>query len=80
MAENQIRLSQIIGTYGPGAMPDLPERSVLVMGLDHWDQRGNAFRKIEEPRLSRLLFHRLQGDERLIGQVQPRNFLATLLD
>ena len=54
MAENQIRLSQLIGYYGPGAMLDLPDRSVLVMGLDHWDQRSGAFRLIEEPRLSRL--------------------------
>ena len=62
MAENQIRLSQLIGYHGPGAMLDLPDRSVLVMGLDHWDQRSGAFRLIEEPRLSRLLRLRLQDD------------------
>ncbi|HEX5959004.1 MAG TPA: DUF1998 domain-containing protein [Hyphomicrobiaceae bacterium] len=65
MAENQIRLSQLIGYYGPGAMLDLPDRSVLVMGLDHWDQRSKAFRLIEEPRLSRLLRMRLESDNRL---------------
>ena len=65
MAENQIRLSHLIGHYGPGAMLDLPDRSVLVMGLDHWDQRRDAFRLIEEPRLSRLLRLRLQEDDRL---------------
>ena len=32
MAENQIRLSQLIGYYGPGAMLDLPDRSVLRYG------------------------------------------------
>ena len=31
------RLSQIIGVFGPGSMIDLPERSVLVQGLDHWE-------------------------------------------
>ena len=32
----QIRQSQIITTFGPGAMLDLPKHSVLVAGLDHW--------------------------------------------
>ncbi len=49
MAENEIRLSQLVGYYGPGSMLDLPDRSVLVLGLDHWDQRRDAFRLIEEP-------------------------------
>lgn len=72
MAENQIRLSQLIGYYGPGAMVDLPDRSVLVMGLDHWDQRSGAFRLIEEPRLSRLLRLRLQDDNRLATSGDPQ--------
>jgi hypothetical protein len=72
MAENQIRLSQLIGYYGPGAMLDLPDRSVLVMGLDHWDQRRDAFRLIEEPRLSRLLRLRLEGDSRLATSGDPQ--------
>ena len=72
MAENQIRLSQLIGYYGPGAMLDLPDRSVLVMGLDDWDQRRGAFRLIEEPRLSRLLRLRLEGDSRLATSGDPQ--------
>ena len=74
MAENQIRLSQLIGYYGPGAMLDLPDRSVLVMGLDDWDQRSGAFRLIEEPRLSRLLRLRLQdgNDGRLATNGYPQ--------
>ena len=74
MAENQIRLSQLIGYYGPGAMLDLPDRSVLVMGLDDWDQRSGAFRLIEEPRLSRLLRLRLQdgNDGRLATNGDPQ--------
>ena len=71
MAKNQVRLSQLIGYYGPGAMLDLPDRSVLVMGLDHWDQRRDAFRLIEEPRLSRLLRLRLEGDDRLATDGDP---------
>jgi hypothetical protein len=55
-------MSQVVGVFGPGAMLDLPERSVVVGGLDRWDMRTpNAFRPIEEPRLAKLLHQRL-GD------------------
>ena len=53
-------------------MLDLPDRSVLVMGLDYWDQRRDAFRLIEEPRLSRLLRLRLENDERLETTGDPQ--------
>jgi hypothetical protein len=47
-------------------MLDLPERSVVVGGLDSWEMRApNAFRSIEEPRLARLLHLRLANDPRL---------------
>jgi hypothetical protein len=47
-------------------MLDLPERSIVVGGLDHWEMRmPNAFRCIEEPRLSSLLHLRLANDPRL---------------
>ena len=36
MARPQIRQGQLITTFGPGAMTDLPERSVLIAGLDAW--------------------------------------------
>ena len=42
MAENTIRMSQLVGTFGPGAMLDLPDRSVLVLGLDHWEMQGKG--------------------------------------
>lgn len=62
MAKNQIRMSQVIGLFGPGSMVDLPDRSVLVMGLDHWEAFGpHAFETIEEPRLAQLLERRLAG-------------------
>jgi hypothetical protein len=72
MAENSIRMSQLVGVFGPGAMLDLPDRSVLVLGLDHWEMRGKAaFQKIEEPRLQRLLYLRLQDDDRIVGDKPP---------
>ena len=36
MTTPQLRSSQVITTFGPGAMVDLPEASVLVAGLNHW--------------------------------------------
>ena len=30
----------IVSTFGPGAMVDLPTRSVVVGGLEQWDMRA----------------------------------------
>lgn len=32
----QIRRSQIVTTFGPGAMVDLPDAAVIIGGLEHW--------------------------------------------
>jgi hypothetical protein len=32
----QIRQSQVVTTFGPGAMVDLPDYAVIIGGLDHW--------------------------------------------
>ncbi len=44
-----VRPSQLLWTYGPGAMIDLPNFSVMTMGLDSWKQ--DYCHPIEEPRL-----------------------------
>lgn len=44
----QLRQSQLITTFGPGAMLDLPNHSVLVGGLDFWSPQSES---IPEPRL-----------------------------
>ena len=49
MNDNFIRQSQLITTYGPGAMIDLPDCSVIVSGLQDWSSRRRE--KIEEARL-----------------------------
>jgi hypothetical protein len=36
-------------------MMDLPTRSVVIAGTDYWDERQQAFKVIEEPRLIALL-------------------------
>ena len=65
MTKNAQRLSQLISTFGPGAMIDLPTRSVVVGGLEHWDMKGNAFTTIAEPRLCTRLEQLLKDQGRL---------------
>lgn len=51
-AEGAIRRAQLLTTFGPGAMMDLPRHAVLVGGLDFWSKGGEI---IAEPRLSAKL-------------------------
>lgn len=53
-AHGQLRSSQIITTYGPGALIDLPRDSGIVGGLDWWPPVSYLV-EITEPRLSRKL-------------------------
>lgn len=46
----QIRNSQLITTFGPGSMMDLPNYSIIVGGLDTWNGGGGG-EIISEPRL-----------------------------
>ena len=48
----QIRRSQIITTYGPGALIDLPRDSAVVGGIDGW---GSALERLDEPRVQQAL-------------------------
>jgi hypothetical protein len=73
-------MSQVIGVFGPGAMLDLPERSVVVGGLDRWEMRApNSFRTIQEPRLATLLHARLANDPRL-GIDRPPDLRSPPID
>lgn len=65
MTKNAQRLSQLISTFGPGAMIDLPTRSVVVGGLEQWDMKGNAFTTLAEPRLTMRLEQILKEQGRL---------------
>ena len=53
-AQGQIRQSQVITTYGPGALIDLPRYSAIVGGLDTWPKTSDL-QEISEPRLTRKL-------------------------
>jgi hypothetical protein len=52
----QLRNSQVITTFGPGSLLDLPALSVLVGGLDHWTGVGD---EVHEPRLVEKLKRQL---------------------
>jgi hypothetical protein len=65
MSKNAQRLSQVVSTFGPGAMVDLPTRSVVVGGLDLWEMKGNSFTTIPEPRVVARLEELLKKQGRL---------------
>jgi hypothetical protein len=46
----QIRQSQMVTSFGPGAMVDLPDYAVIIGGLDHWT--GHLESQISEERLA----------------------------
>jgi hypothetical protein len=50
----QLRRGQLITTYGPGALIDLPKHSAIVGGLETWPQ-VSKLEQILEPRLTRKL-------------------------
>lgn len=58
-----VRPSQLLWTYGPGALVDLPNLSVVTMGLDRWEV--NRCPPIEEARL-------LEAVRRVLGQQVER--------
>lgn len=65
-AHGQIRRGQVITTYGPGALIDLPRHSAIVGGLDTWPKTSDL-EEVLEPRLSRKL-------QTMTGVAAPRLF------
>ena len=65
-AHGQIRSGQVITTYGPGALIDLPRDSAIVGGLEEWPNTGDL-EEITEPRLTSKL-------QIMTGIVAPRLF------
>lgn len=61
-----LRASQLVTGFGPGAMVDLPTRSVVVGGLDLWHMRErDSWRPIHEPRAVAVLENLLRRSGRL---------------
>jgi hypothetical protein len=59
-AEGQIRQSQLVTTFGPGAMVDLVDRAVVIGGLDHWTWAGGKWTSLDDARLRSSLLPRLR--------------------
>ena len=60
-ADGQIRQSQMVSTFGPGAMVDLVDRAVVIGGLDHWAWAGGKWVALDDARLRRSLLPRLRA-------------------
>lgn len=61
-----LRQSQLVTSFGPGAMVDLPTRSVIIGGLDLWHMRERgSWRAIHEPRAVAVLEGLLRANGRL---------------
>lgn len=61
MSKSQLRTSQIVTTFGPGSLMDLPDSSIIISGLDHWFYSGNQSLAIDEPRLIAKVRTRLEN-------------------
>lgn len=69
----QIRPSQLLWAYGPGALIDLPNLSVITMGLDYWKQERCTpikearllyeVRRVLGPQVEALLMPPVQQEE-----------------
>lgn len=61
-ADGQLRQSQLVTTFGPGAIVDLVERAVVIGGLEHWGYGPkDQFVALDDPRLRRSLIPRLKA-------------------
>lgn len=59
--EGKVRRSQMLTTYGPGALVDLLDYAVIINGLDAWRFGQTGIEVIEEPRLRDRLALRLKA-------------------
>jgi hypothetical protein len=56
-----LRQSQLVTTFGPGAMVDLVDRAVVIGGLEHWGFSKLGFVSLDDERLRRSLVKRLKS-------------------
>lgn len=59
--EGQLRQSQLVTTFGPGAMVDLVNRAVIIGGLEHWGYGREGYVPLDDARLRRSLIPRLKA-------------------
>lgn len=63
----EIRPSQLMFTYGIGAIIDLPKLSVIVTGLEDWPQQPEYMQPVIENRLLRAVRYRLPKVSNLLS-------------
>ena len=73
--KDQVRQTQMVMSFGPGSMIDMPTQSVMVAGLEHWRYtlEEQAVALIQEPRLLKRLCERF-GISDLTLRRPPRAF------
>ena len=59
--DGEIRRSQMLTTYGPGALVDLVNDAVIVSGLEYWKVRHGQWQVVKEPRLREKLVEKLKA-------------------
>lgn len=67
--DGRVRRSQLLTTYGPGALVDLVHDAVLITGLENW--RANDWIFIQEPRLRDQLAPRIEAQGRKLSHDRP---------
>jgi Domain of unknown function (DUF1998) len=68
--DGEIRQSQLLSSFGPGSMVDLPDASVLIGGLDYWKFDPKERREISEERLSSKICEKLRDQYPDINSVK----------
>ena len=71
-AHGQLRRSQLLTTYGPGALFDLPRHGAIVGGLESWGD-PDELDEINEPRLARTI-------QRMTGVILPKLYAPPTAD
>jgi hypothetical protein len=71
MSKGEVRSSQLLTTFGAGAMMDQPEGSVIIAGLDHWRYTSGPLLLVDEPRLVAKLRARLKRDNLTLRTPPP---------
>lgn len=62
MSKNTLRSGQIITTFGPGSLLDLPDCAAILGGLESWQYDWNEIPTVTEPRLLAALARQLPGN------------------
>ena len=68
--DGEVRQSQLITTFGPGALVDLVNDAVVISGLDFW-HFPEKLRSIDEPRLRDDLVERFRKLGRKLDPQRP---------